>query len=398
MGAHADGPKQYADLGGETVLGRACRAFLHHPAVDWVQVVIHADDPALYATAVGTHEKLLPPVTGGATRQASVLNGLEALAALEAPPQTVLIHDAARPMVDAAVIDATLAGIGRSIGALPAIAVPDTVKRGQAASDGTLDIDIVQTIDRQGLYLAQTPQGFRLEEILSAHRRARAEGRDDFTDDSAVAEWAGLTVRLVAGNADNFKITTASDLKKARDMIGLPSFPKAPDIRTATGYDVHRTVPGGPVMLCGVAIDSDIRLDGHSDADVGLHALTDALLGTIGDGDIGSHFPPSDPQWKGVASDRFLAHACALVRARGGIINHLDVTIICEKPKIGPHRAAMRAAIAGICDIAADRVSVKATTHERIGTLGRGEGIAALATATIVIDTVDRDDSATERP
>ncbi len=295
-------------------------------------------------------------------------NGLEALAT-DGGCDRVLIHDAARPLVDAAIIAAVIAALERTPGAIAAVPVADTLKRG---ADGT----VTGTVDRNGLWRAQTPQGFRFADILRAHRAAAGLA---LTDDAAVAERVGLAVALVPANEENFKVTTPEDLTRAARVLTA----SLGDIRTGTGFDVHRFTDGDFVTLCGLRVPHDQGLDGHSDADVGLHALTDAILGALAAGDIGSHFPPSDPQWRGADSAKFLRHAAHLVAARGGVIAHTDLTIICERPKIGPHRAAMAARIADILGIAPDRVSVKATTTERLGFTGRGEGIAAQAVATI---------------
>lgn len=364
----AERPKQYLDLLGTPILRRTVDAFLNHPRITGVQVVIDPTWRAQYDRAVAGLT-LPEPVTGGATRQESVRNGLEALAALAVPPTRVLIHDAARPLTDAATIGAVIDALDETPGAIAAVPVADTLKRGaQGLVEGT--------VDRDGLWRAQTPQGFRFADILGAHRSAAGLA---LTDDAAVAEQAGLPVRLIPATEDNFKVTTPDDLTRAARvlMAGLG------DIRTGTGFDVHRFTEGDFVTLCGLRVPHDQGLDGHSDADVGLHALTDALLGALAAGDIGSHFPPSDPRWRGADSARFLRHAADLVAKRGGIIAHADVTIICERPKVGPHRAAMAARIADILGIAEDRVSVKATTTERLGFTGRGEGIAAQAVATI---------------
>ncbi len=369
--AGGDLPKQFADIAGRPVLAHTLAAFQAHPSVDRIVVVSHLDDRALYERAVaGRTEKLAAPVSGGATRQASVLAGLDALAA--DAPDLVLIHDAARPFVDAGTIDRVIAALADADGALAALQVADTLKR--QAADGTT----AGTVERAGLWRAQTPQGFRFGPILTAHRRAAAAGRSDFTDDAAVAEWAGLLVKLVTGSAQNFKITTAEDLAMAAERLTPPR-----EIRTGQGFDVHRFRDGDHVWLCGVRIPHDHGLEGHSDADVGLHALTDALLGTIGDGDIGQHFPPSDPQWKGAASHLFLADAARRVRERGGRVVNVDVTLLCEAPRIGPHRVAMAARVAEILGLTPDRVGVKATTTEQLGFTGRREGIAALAIATV---------------
>ncbi|MBC8129700.1 MAG: 2-C-methyl-D-erythritol 2,4-cyclodiphosphate synthase, partial [Rhizobiaceae bacterium] len=266
--------------------------------------------------------------------------------------------------------------VGPGVGALPAMPVADTLKR--SASDGT----IAETVDRTSLFGAQTPQGFLFGEIRDAHRAAASAGRADFTDDAAIAEWAGMTVRLVEGSPDNLKLTRADDIQRAdRSLARVPAMI---DVRTGNGYDVHQLVPGDHVTLCGVRIAHDRTLSGHSDADVGLHALTDALLATCGAGDIGDHFPPSDPQWRGAASHIFVRHAVALVTRHGGRLCNADVTLISEAPKIAPHREAMRMAIADMTGLALERVSVKATTNETIGFVGRREGIAAIATASVV--------------
>jgi 2-C-methyl-D-erythritol 4-phosphate cytidylyltransferase/2-C-methyl-D-erythritol 2,4-cyclodiphosphate synthase len=281
----------------------------------------------------------------------------------------VLIHDGARPLVSAAIIDATLSALTDADGAIAALPVRDTVKR----ATGT---GVAETIDRTYLWRAQTPQAFRFGAIRAAHERCAGL---DLPDDAAVAERAGHAVELVMGDEDNFKITTAEDLARAERLVQS----RLGDVRTGTGFDVHRLVPGDGCWINGLKIPSDMALLGHSDADVGLHALTDAILGAIGAGDIGQHFPPTDERWRGAASDKFLAHAGSLVAAKGGVIAHCDVTVICERPKIGPHRAAMVQRIAEILGIAVDRVSVKATTTEQLGFTGRGEGIAAQAAATV---------------
>ncbi|MCC2095607.1 MAG: bifunctional 2-C-methyl-D-erythritol 4-phosphate cytidylyltransferase/2-C-methyl-D-erythritol 2,4-cyclodiphosphate synthase [Hyphomicrobiales bacterium] len=376
MGDPASGPKQYRDLGGRAVLAWSVRAFCSHAAIDHVLVAIHRDDRERYDTALTgfvTNAKLLEPVIGGATRQQSVLAGLETLARLA--PDKVAIHDAARPFVSEELIDAMLEAADAQAGAVPGHAVTDTLKH--TDSDGVVS----GTVARDGLFAVQTPQVFGFDAILAAHRNAATE-RTGLTDDAAVAEHAGLRVVVVPHEGENMKITTPGDLDAAR--AGLTD--RLPDVRTGNGYDVHQTCDGDHVTLCGLRIAHDRGLSGHSDADVGLHALTDALLATVADGDIGSHFPPSDPQWKGASSDRFLAHAVGLVRAAGGTITNLDVTLICEAPKIGPHRDAMRARIAEIAGVLVGRISVKATTNETIGFIGRREGIAAIATATAVFD------------
>jgi 2-C-methyl-D-erythritol 4-phosphate cytidylyltransferase/2-C-methyl-D-erythritol 2,4-cyclodiphosphate synthase len=367
--AGLDRPKQYSTLAGEPVLRRTLRAFSSHPAVDAVLAVIGPGDDDAYQAASEGLPRLLPAVIGGGTRQESVRNGLEAL--VDTRPRLVLVHDAARPFVSGALIDQVIAASDGEHGAIPAMSVTETVKR---RSEGM----IVATVPREDLVTAQTPQAFPFPPFLQAHRAAAAAGQNGLTDDEAVAALAGLPVRFVEGEAANIKLTRPADFATAERMLAL-SF----ETRTAQGFDVHAFGPGSSVWLCGLEIPHGRGLMGHSDADVGLHALTDAILGTIGDGDIGQHFPPSDPQWKGAASDRFLIDAIRRVRDKGGRITHLDLTLICEEPKVGPHREAMRASVARIAGLALGRVSVKATTSERLGFTGRGEGIAALASATI---------------
>jgi 2-C-methyl-D-erythritol 4-phosphate cytidylyltransferase/2-C-methyl-D-erythritol 2,4-cyclodiphosphate synthase len=363
-------PKQYALLGGQPILRHTLAVFRATPGIDRIQVVIGSGDEAPYQTAIAGFD-LPSPVEGGASRQHSVLNGLEALTAQ--PPDLVAIHDAARPFVRPADIAACLKALSVPgvDGAVLGVPLADTLKRVDGGA-------IVETVPRAHLWRAQTPQVFRYAALLEAHRTAASLGANEataLTDDAAVAERAGLRVVMVAGHDDNRKITSADDLQQALAM----------ETRTAFGFDVHGFGPGSAVMLGGVAIPHAQALAGHSDADVALHALTDAVLGTIGAGDIGKHFPPSDPQWRGAASDRFLRHAVGLVEAAGGRIVHLDLTLICEAPRIGPHREAMVESIARIAGVARDRVSVKATTTEGLGFTGRGEGIAAQAVATVEV-------------
>jgi 2-C-methyl-D-erythritol 4-phosphate cytidylyltransferase / 2-C-methyl-D-erythritol 2,4-cyclodiphosphate synthase len=361
-------PKQYLDLRGAPVLRRAVAALLASPALDLALVVIHPEDRDLYEAAMAGigDQRLRAPVAGAETRAGSVLAGLEALA--DIAPERVLIHDAARPFTRPGLVDAVLDALDGAEGALPAVPVVDALWRG---ADGLAG----EPVPRDGLWRAQTPQGFRFAPILAAHRG----NRDAAADDAAVARAAGLEVRLVPGDPENFKITTAADLERARAWAG-----GAMDIRTGNGFDVHGFGPGEAVTLCGVVIPHERGLVGHSDADVGMHALTDAILGALAEGDIGRWFPPSDPQWKGAASEIFMRKAVERAGDRGFAISHLDCTLVCEAPKIGPHAAAMQAALAGIAGIEAERVSVKATTTERLGFTGRREGIAALATATLV--------------
>lgn len=368
-----DVPKQYRLLGGRAILRRTAEAFLAHPAVAGVRVVINPAHRDLYDAAMAGLG-LREPVAGGATRQDSGRLGLEALTADGNPPACVLIHDAARPLVSAATIGRVRAALDRGPAAIAAVPVTDTLKlSAEGLSAGT--------VDRTGLWRAQTPQGFRFDEILAAHRALAGES---LTDDAAVAERAGLPVALVEGDEENIKVTTQADLERAGRLLGTAGpAPALTDIRTGNGFDVHRFGPGDHVMLCGLAVPHNQGLIGHSDADVGLHAVTDAVLGALGAGDIGSHFPPSDPQWRGADSALFLRHAAGLALARGGRIAHVDVTLVCQRPRIGPHRAAMQARLAGILELEEERVSVKATTTEQLGFAGRGEGIAALATATV---------------
>jgi 2-C-methyl-D-erythritol 4-phosphate cytidylyltransferase/2-C-methyl-D-erythritol 2,4-cyclodiphosphate synthase len=344
--------------------------FSNHPGVTHVQPVLHLDDAAMFSAAVKglRHE---PPAEGGATRQQSVCAGLEALAAHA--PDIVLIHDAARPFVSGEVISRAIEAAARTGAAIPVVPVTDTVKLVDASGD------VEATPERARLRIAQTPQAFRFDVILDAHRRAAREGRADFTDDAALAEWAGLTVATFEGDVANMKMTTPEDF--VREEARLAS--QLGDIRTGTGYDVHAFGAGDHVMICGIKVPHSKGFLAHSDGDVGLHALVDAILGALADGDIGSHFPPSDPQWKGASSDRFLKYAIDRVTARGGRIANLEVTMICERPKIGPLRDTMRARIAEISGVDISRVAVKATTSERLGFTGREEGIAATASATI---------------
>lgn len=363
-------PKQYRPLTGTPLLSRTVGALLDHPAIDAVLPVIHPDHRDRYDALGLRDERLLEPVTGGAQRQASVLAGLEALAGSR--PDLVLVQDAARPFFDAMVIDGVLEALAAHEGAVPVVPVTDTIKR---SADGRT---VGATEDRRTLFAAQTPQGFRFPQILSAHMRASRLPRE-FTDDAEVAEWAGMSVALTRGSARNIKITHPEDFARAERMLGGNDM----ETRVGSGFDVHPFEPGDTVWLGGVAIPHEARLKGHSDADAALHALCDAIYGALGEGDIGTHFPPSEPEWRGAPSRLFLDHAAGLVRARGGRIVNLDVTIVCEAPRIGPHVEAMKQSIASGCGIAASRVAVKATTAERLGFIGREEGVAAFATATV---------------
>jgi len=370
-GSRAGGavPKVYQAVAGQPLIRFSLSLFSAHKQIAAVQPVIHPDDAHLYAAAA-EGLNVLPAVFGGATRQASVRAGLEALTAHN--PEIVLVHDAARPFASPALI-ARAVTAGKSGAAVPGIAVSDTIKAVDAQER------VAQTLDRSALRTIQTPQSFTFADLLAAHRRAAASNRDDFSDDAALMEWAGHPVTVFAGETGNMKVTTPDDFMRAETM----RLADLADVRMATGYDVHAFTEGDHVMLGGISIPSSRGLSGHSDADAPLHALVDAILGALAEGDIGVHFPPSDPQWRGAPSEKFLRFAVDRVRARGGMIAHLDVTVICEAPRIGPYRDAMRERIAGIASISPDRVAVKATTSEKLGFIGRGEGIAALATATI---------------
>lgn len=370
-------PKQYRSLAGQPVLSRSIAAFLGRDDVSWVVPVIHSEQVERYAGLGLADERLLPPVIGGDTRQASVLAGLTALSAKR--PDLVLIQDAARPLVSSEVIGGVIEALKGAEAALPVVPVTDTIKR---SVDGRT---VTATEDRKTLFAAQTPQGFRFPQILSAHLRAGRMPRE-FTDDAAIAEWAGLTVALTPGSTHNLKITHPEDFARAERLLGKET---AMETRIGTGFDVHPFDVGNSVWLGGVEIPHTHKLKGHSDADVALHALTDAIYGALGEGDIGKHFPPSDPQWKGAASSIFLKHAAGLVGERQGRIVNLDITIVCEAPRVGPHVEAMKAAIGGVCGISSSRVAIKATTSEQLGFTGRGEGIVAMASASIELPRED---------
>ena len=368
--AGLDYPKQYKVMGGAPMLRESLRLFAVHPEVDLVLPVIHPDDTARFAAAA-EGLGVARPVAGATTRQGSVHAGLEALSA--AAPAIVLVHDAARPFTSAALVSRAIAAAAKSGAAVPGLPVTDTVK--------LIDDEggIAATLNRAALRIVQTPQAFAYPALLDAHRRAAAAGREDFPDDAALAEWAGLKVSVFDGERENLKMTTADDFARAERAAQLLT-----DIRTGIGYDVHAFDTGGDhVWLGGVKIPHERKLAGHSDADVALHALTDAILGALADADIGVHFPPSDERWRGASSDKFLQFAIERVKQRGGQLSHLDVAIVAEAPKISPHRDEMRRRIAEIAGISIDRVGVKATTSEKLGFTGRREGIAAFATATV---------------
>jgi len=377
-GQSTEGPKQYRRIGGQAVLAHTLRTFLVCEQISPVVVVIHADDHDLYHTALKRADidaARLKLVTGGPTRQESTRLGL--LALQDDAPDYVMIHDGVRPFITQDLLKRIMIALHPQTGVLPALAVSDTLK--QAGGDAL----VTKTVPRAGLFAAQTPQSFPFAPILDAHNAAFVLGRTDFTDDAAIAEWQSIPVRVVEGSADNTKITWAKDIEMAdqrlrQDMVAFP------DIRTGNGYDVHSFEPGDHVWLCGVKIPHDFKLNGHSDADVALHALTDALLATRGAGDIGTHFPPSDPQWKGAASRQFVEFAVKTVREAGGRIANADITLIAEEPKIGPHREAMTAELSDMLGVSADRVSVKATTNEKMGFVGRKEGIASIVTVSVI--------------
>ena len=367
-------PKQYRTLAGTPVLARSLIPFLEHTEVNTITVVIHPDDLPLYCDAIKAiadpGKKMMPPVNGGKTRQESVLAGLEVMSA--APPRIVLVHDAARPFCSKGIIDRAINAARQHGAAIPAMPVTDTIKRVSIAGA------IIDTPDRSSLVAVQTPQSYDFAALLSAHRAAEKAGLSQFTDDAALIEWAGQKVMTFAGETENMKLTHESDFALAEARLA-----PAMVTRVGTGYDVHTFAAGDHIWLCGIRIPHDHGVEAHSDGDVALHALTDAVLGALADGDIGTHFPPSDPQWRGASSDQFLAYAIARLQARGGVIDHADLTLICEAPRIGPFREAMRGRIAAICDLPLSSVGLKATTSEGMGFTGRREGLAAVATATL---------------
>jgi 2-C-methyl-D-erythritol 4-phosphate cytidylyltransferase/2-C-methyl-D-erythritol 2,4-cyclodiphosphate synthase len=362
-------PKQYRHLAGRTVLRHAVEAFARHPRIDGgVRVAIGAGDAAAYAAATAGLD-LLPPVQGGGSRQETVRLGLESLA--ELAPERVLIHDAARPLASAALIERVCAALDRHAAVLPALPVVDSLRRVEGSA-------VTGEAAREGLVLAQTPQGFRYRSILEAHRAAA--GRDGFTDDTAVAAAAGMEVAWVEGERGNMKLTLPGDLEAAERQLA-----ERVRWRTGLGFDVHAFAPDRPLVLCGVRIPHELGLAGHSDADVVLHAVTDAVLGTIGAGDIGGHFPPSDERWRDADSALFLRHAVGLLTECGGQVENVDLVIVCERPKIGPHRVAMTERLAALLGVGPDQVGIKATTSEGLGFTGRGEGIAAQAVVSVAM-------------
>lgn len=371
----AELPKQYLNLGQKSIISTTLDVFLSHQAIDEIICIINPDHETLFLQTIGDkRQQQIKWTYGGDTRQQSVLNGL--LEAESLNPDFVLIHDAARPFVTDKIIDDIKTGLPASDSTLPAFAIADSLKRQTEVG--------MENIERHLLYSAQTPQGFVFKKISEAHKKAAAANIFDFTDDTALAEWAGMSVSYVEGAKRNFKITTTEDYEMACAL----SAPKT-SVRLGHGYDVHAFDKGDCVILCGVKIPHDKKLKGHSDADVALHALTDAIYGSIGAGDIGHHFPPSEEKWKNAASHIFLEHAVSTLAKKGGTIINLDVTLVCEAPKIGPHRDKMRQFISEITGLDISQISVKATTSEGLGFTGRGEGIASFATALVQLAGVE---------
>jgi 2-C-methyl-D-erythritol 4-phosphate cytidylyltransferase / 2-C-methyl-D-erythritol 2,4-cyclodiphosphate synthase len=371
--AGGERPKQYQLIGGKPVIRWTLEAFLNHPLVSHVQAVIGEGHESLFSEATqGLH--LPQPVQGGNNRQESCRLGVEACAGENV--SKILIHDAARPFVSNAVISNVIAALDQCDAVVPGLPVADTMK---FAPDGI----VVRTVDRGSMWFVQTPQGFTYEKILAAHRQAAREARSGFTDDAAVAEFHGLEVRIAAGEQANRKLTTAHDVKAADKDLAERLFVARPDVRTGQGIDFHVFEDGDGVILCGVKIPHHQKLKGHSDADVAMHALTDAILGAIGEVDIGVHFPPSDQRWKGVSSSTFLLKAMELLAQRKGIIANVDITILAELPRVSPHLANMKSSLAPLLQVSPDRIAIKATTTEEMGAIGRKEGIAAFAVATV---------------
>ena len=385
-------PKQYRELAGHPVLFHTIRAFANHPGIDAIRTVIHRDDESLYRTAISELDSrydrvLLEPVTGGPKRQDSVRLGLESLT--QDSPQSVLIHDGARPFIDGPLITRTIDALEDHIGAIAALPISDSIKR------ATMDDNLIdQDIARAGLWRAQTPQSFHFEQILAAHRTA--QGRDA-TDDASVAEMHGLSIALVEGSEDNIKITTESDMARAELFLqnGSATTAQPTRVKVGMGYDVHRFAQDGDhLMLCGVPVPFARGVVSHSDGDVALHALVDAILGALGEGDIGFHFPPNEEKWRNAKSGIFVAHALDLLTARRGTLDHVDITLICERPKLKNYRAAMQTHLASILGLPQSSINLKATTTEKLGFTGREEGIAAQAVVTLRIQpTSGLDDS-----
>ncbi|KAL2839819.1 YgbB family-domain-containing protein [Aspergillus pseudoustus] len=378
--------KVYHEIGGETVISRVIKAFRAWDTASPIVIVHHADDMALLERAILKRDENTYCTVGRGTRQASVLQGLRFLTTLKAPPSHVLIHDAARPFISRHLLQNILNGLIKEpqIGLIPAIPVSDTLKFANS------NHVITHTVSRQGLYRAQTPQAFPLSTILDVHEdvASTSEGATEYTDDASLFEHAGLPVRFIPGDEQNMKLTYPSDFDEADRVFGAntrpPAISSVPDIRVGHGYDTHRLVPGTEIVLCGIKIPHEFSLLGHSDADVGMHALTNALLGAIGADDIGSHFPPSDSKWKDVPSALFVQHARDIVAKAGGTITHCDITLVCETPRVSPHRGAMKNSVARLLGMNTERVAIKSGTNEKAGFVGRTEGIVAFATATVV--------------
>lgn len=366
-------PKQYQLIGGKPVIWWTLKSFFDHPAISHVQVVVGAGHEALFAEAT-TGLQLPPLVIGGATRQESCRLGLEACVPFGSTK--VLLHDAARPFVSADMISNVIFELDHASAVIPGLPVADTMK---FAPGGVIS----KTVDRAAMWLVQTPQGFDFKKILEAHRKVVREDISGLTDDAAVAEASGIQVRIIAGDRHNRKLTTSEDVELADAELMQKVFSEKPDVRTGQGIDFHVFEKGKAVTLCGVAIPHTHKLKGHSDADVALHALTDAILGAIGEGDIGTHFPPSDKQWKNVASSRFVDKAMRFLEARGGVLANVDITILAEAPQISPHIPAMKSVLSPLLQLAADRIAIKATTTEKLGAIGRKEGMAAFAIVTV---------------
>jgi 2-C-methyl-D-erythritol 4-phosphate cytidylyltransferase / 2-C-methyl-D-erythritol 2,4-cyclodiphosphate synthase len=371
--AGGEKPKQYQLIGGVPIIRQVIETFLSHPAIHRVQTVIGEGHQLLFSEATAGLD-LPEPVIGGSSRQESCRIGLEASGA--DAPDGVLIHDAARPFLSQNLISALIAELSRADAVIPGLAVVDTIK---LAPGGIIS----STVDRSSMWTVQTPQAFRYTMIRDAHRKAVREARDGFTDDAAVAEYFGAAVRIINGEAMNRKLTTSGDIDVANRELLAQQLGAYPDVRMGQGIDFHVFEKGSGVTLCGVNVPHSAKLKGHSDADVAMHALTDAVLGAIGEADIGVHFPPSDAQWKNAASSIFLAKAMTLLGARGGIISNVDVTILAESPKVAPHIAAMKLVLSPLLKIDVSRIGIKATTTEKMGAIGRKEGIAAFATATV---------------
>lgn len=366
-------PKQYQMVAGKPILRWTVEAFLNHPLITRVQAVIGQGHEVFFREAAEGLE-LSVPVVGGGTRQESCHAGLEACTA--EPPQSVLIHDAARPFLSQELITNVIRGLDHAQAVIPGLPVADTMKFAPAGV-------IERTVDRQSLWFVQTPQGFHFEKILAAHRKAANDGQSLFTDDAAVAEYAKMQVHIVAGEQRNRKLTTQHDIEEANREHSQRYYDALPDIRTGHGIDFHVFEKGNAVTLCGVSLPHTHKLKGHSDADVALHALTDAILGSIGEHDIGQHFPPTDPQWKNAPSSIFIAKALELLGARGGVLSNVDITILAETPRIAPHIEAMISSLVELLKISSDRIAIKATTTEGMGAIGRKEGISAQATVTV---------------